>query len=194
MANHDLIITLAKVIIATAWADGDVSHDELNSLKDLLFRIPGLNATEWAELDMYIDAPVGAAERERLIADLVDRVRSPADRELVFDALDDLIRADGDETADERAVADQIKAALQEKDVSIAGAFKRLFTGPIQRRGDAVNGPNREHYFEDFLQNRVYYDVQRRLRRGGRGDQHPGRQITQAQPGRRGDGPHRPCR
>ena len=166
MANAGLIKALAKVIIAAAWADGEVAHDEINSLKDLLFHLPNLNATEWAELDMYIDAPVPAAERERLVDDLLNKVNRPADRQLALDALDAVIHADGDVSPDEERVFNEIKTALTEHDTSLVGPLKRLFTGPLSRRSAAVNAPNRERYFEDFIRNRVFYDVQRRLRMG----------------------------
>jgi uncharacterized tellurite resistance protein B-like protein len=166
MANSNLIKALAKVIVAAAWADGNVTHDEINSLKDLLFHLPNLNATEWAELDMYIDAPVTPAERERLVDDLLNQVNRPADRQLAIDALNAMIHADGNITPEEEQVFNAIKDALANHDTSLIAPFKRLFTGPISRRSAAANVPNRERYFEDFIRNRVYYDVQRRLRMG----------------------------
>ena len=48
MVDSNLILTLSKVIISTAWADGEVSHEEINSLKDLLFRLPNITGREWA--------------------------------------------------------------------------------------------------------------------------------------------------
>jgi len=45
-------MTLAKVIIAAAWADDEVSHEEINSLKDLLFRLPHLEARDWSSLEI----------------------------------------------------------------------------------------------------------------------------------------------
>ena len=45
MSDRNLIFTLAKVIIAAAWADGQVSHEEVNSLKDLLFQLPRAAST-----------------------------------------------------------------------------------------------------------------------------------------------------
>ena len=75
MSDKNLILTLGKVIIAAAWVDGEITLEETNSLKDLLFWVPhagykqGLQITgrDWAMLEMYIQAPVGDAERARLI-------------------------------------------------------------------------------------------------------------------------------
>jgi len=44
MTDRNLIITMGKVIVAAAWADGTVDAEEINSLKDLLFMLPGMTA------------------------------------------------------------------------------------------------------------------------------------------------------
>jgi hypothetical protein len=67
MAKPNVIKALAKVMIAAAWSDGSITVDEVNSLKDLLFQLP-MTASDWAELDIYLDAPVGEASA-RLVAE-----------------------------------------------------------------------------------------------------------------------------
>jgi len=67
MSDKNLILTLAKVIIAAAWADGEMTLEEINSLKELLFRLPragGVQITgrEWAMLEMYIESPPADAK------------------------------------------------------------------------------------------------------------------------------------
>ena len=70
MSRSTVIMPLAKVMIAAAWADGTISNDEINCMKDLLFQLPEMTARDWSELEIYIDSPVVKAERERLVADL----------------------------------------------------------------------------------------------------------------------------
>jgi len=70
MANEEMILTLAKVIIAAAWADGKVGHEEINALKDLLFNLRGINAKQWAELEIYLEAPITPEERAKLLDEL----------------------------------------------------------------------------------------------------------------------------
>ncbi|MFN2224278.1 MAG: hypothetical protein ACK2UH_17105 [Candidatus Promineifilaceae bacterium] len=99
MSDKDLILKLARVLIAVAWADGQVSNEEINSLKDLLFRLRAsgfddsiqFSAQEWARLDMYIETPVGDEERARLVVDLQNSLRSAADKRLVAEALQRLV-------------------------------------------------------------------------------------------------------
>ena len=164
-------MTLAKVIIAAAWADGEVSHEEINSLKDLLFRLPNMEARDWASLEIYIDSPIGAEERLRLTSDLALAMSSRTDKDLALSALDDLIHADGELPKAEEMVAQEIRQAIEDADVGVLGGIGKLVSGSIQRRSDAVAGaPNREAYLEDFIKNRVYYGVRRRL---DESDDHP---------------------
>jgi uncharacterized tellurite resistance protein B-like protein len=161
MSDEQLIMTLAKVLIAAAWADGELTHEEVNSMKDLLYRLPDLTAHQWATLEMYIETPVGPAERQRLVAELQDAIQSSEDRELALKALDEMMRADGEVSDEEQQVAAQIEAAIESVDV---GIFSRLVKGMTGRRTAALaNAPNREDYFEDYVKNRVYYGVRRRL-------------------------------
>jgi len=164
MANPDLIMTLGKVIIAAAWADGEVTHEEVNSLKDLLFHLPNLKARQWAELDMYIETPVSEAERQRLLDELETAIRSDDDKRLALEALNDMVSADGEVTDEEKAVVQEIQHAVEEADTGLIGAFSRLVRGPVQRRSAAAqNAPNREKYLHDFMNNKVYYGVRHRL-------------------------------
>ncbi len=164
MAKEQLIMTLAKVLIAAAWADGELTHDEINSMKDLLFFFPQLSARQWASLAIYIEAPVDEAERTRLVDDLRNAIRSDADKELVLRTLDEMVHADGQVTEEEAAVAAQIKAAIESVDV---GLLAGLVRGMTRRRSQALaSAPNREDYFADFLKNKVYYGARRRVQLG----------------------------
>jgi uncharacterized tellurite resistance protein B-like protein len=164
VAKQNLILTLAKVIIAAAWADGAVTHDEVNCLKDLLFRIPELNARDWASLEIYIDSPIDPEERERLLDDLQLALRSRSDKELALSALDALIRADGEVTSEEQAVAEEIKTAIDNASTGIVGGLGSLIQGPLQRRSQAMtDSSNREAFLEDFIKNRIFYGVRRHL-------------------------------
>jgi uncharacterized tellurite resistance protein B-like protein len=175
MSDKNLILTLAKVIIAAAWADGEMTLEEINSLKDLLFRLPRagldwgtqLTGREWAMLEMYIESPVGAAERARLVELLQAALRTPKDRAMALSALEDLIQADGVVTDEEQAVVEEIKSAIEAVDVGVIGQLGHLIRGTVQRRSQMVaSAPNREEYFEDFIKNKIYYSVRQRLNLG----------------------------
>lgn len=164
MAKPRLIMALAKVLIAAAWSDGRITNDEINSLKDLLFHLPGMTAREWVQLEIYIATPVDAEERARLVGELQAALRKPRDKALALAALDDLLQADGEMTGAERQVFDEIRGALDQVDVSILGQLGGLLSGPVSRRSEATTGaPNREERLDDFVKNRIFYALSRRL-------------------------------
>lgn len=168
MAKSNLIMALAKVIIAAAWADGKISNQEVNSLKDLLFRLPDMTARDWAELDIYLESPVDEVERARLVADLQDALGSRADKALAMSALEDVLKADGAISPEEEQVLEQIEHTLQDVNVSIFGKLERLVSGPVSRRADGFErAPNREIHIDDFMKNKIFYNVQRRLQETG---------------------------
>jgi uncharacterized tellurite resistance protein B-like protein len=167
--NMKLFAILGKVIVAAGWADKNLTLEEINQLKDLLFKfqqhLP--ETREFATFEMYIESPIDAAERERLVNELRESVWSEEDKQLVISALIDLVEADGRITDDERAMLDAIKAKIESVDTSIFGDLGRLLRGAMQRRSESMsNAPNREKYYEDFLKNKMYYAVRRRLDRG----------------------------
>ncbi len=163
-SNPNMILALAKVIIAAAWVDGNVSHEEINDLKDLLFRLPDITGREWAMLEMYIEAPVGESERARLVEQLRAEIRGGSDKALALAALDDLTHVDGQVSPEEEAALVEIKEAIQFADVGIIGALSGIVQGMVRRREKALaHAPNREEHFEDFIKNKVFYGVRRRL-------------------------------
>jgi uncharacterized tellurite resistance protein B-like protein len=172
MNERELILKLARVIIAIAWIDGEISNEEINCLKDLLFSlrksgfddVMQFNAQEWARLDMYIETPVGEEERERLVVDLQNSLRTPEDKQVALNALENMVGADGIVSDEERANLAEVRQAIESVEVGAIGGLQRLLGGAMQRRLKAVaNAPNREVYFEDFVKNKVYYSVSRRL-------------------------------
>jgi len=168
--DKNLIEALGKVIIAVAWADKDMAHEEINCLKDLLFEFQGtfsesgLTSMDGTMFDMYIDSPVDAAERDRLVNELKETVWSEEDKAFALSTLKSMVEADGKITDDEQSVLSGIMATIESVDTGTLGDLGRLIRGALQRRSDAVNhAPNREKYFEEFLKNKVYYEVRRRL-------------------------------
>jgi uncharacterized tellurite resistance protein B-like protein len=164
--NTKLFESLAKVIVAAGWADRKLSLEEINNLKDLLLqfqqRLP--DTREFAMFEMYTESPIGTAERELLVNELRDAVWSEEDKALVLSALQDMVEADGKITDDEQAVLNEIQASIEAVNTGFVGDLGRLIRGAMQRRAETVsNAPNREKYFEDFLKNKTYYEVRRRL-------------------------------
>jgi uncharacterized tellurite resistance protein B-like protein len=167
------MLSLAKVLIASAWADGEITNDEQNCLKDIIFHLSDtgvqLSAQEWELLEMYIEAPVGADERARLVADLQDAIQTSSEREYVLKALQQMAFADGVSGEDEQQVLNEIAEAVQQADVGLLDGLNRLLGRSLSRRSTAVSkAPNRDAYFDDYLKNKVYYETNRILMEEGR--------------------------
>jgi uncharacterized tellurite resistance protein B-like protein len=157
-------MALAKVMVAAAWADGSISLDEINCLKDLLFQLRDMTAADWAQIDIYIDSPVDAAERARLMEDLRGALSSTAEKEKAQRALQQIIQADGGVSPDEQTMVEEMQRALQQAQIGGLSSLGGFLRGRTKRRSEVVSAaPNRELYLDDFVKNKIYYSVTRRL-------------------------------
>ena len=168
MPNKELIIAVAKVAIAAAWADGVVTPTERESLKDMMFRLPhvglesaiALSANDWNQLEMLIETPVTADQRQQLITDLKIHLDTADDKKAVLAAVANLVRADEALTDEEVQMAEAVEAAIAEVNVGVVARLGRL----IRRHVQAASHPSQPNEaFEDYIKNRVYHAVQQRL-------------------------------
>lgn len=175
MSDRHLMLTLAKVVIAAAWSDGEVTHDEINSLKLMLLKLrtsggrraAELTGREWAELEIYMDSPVSAPERARLVAELQNALRTGQQKREAMEALREVVAADGVVSEEEQALLAELEEAIDQVAVGLFGAMQRVVGRrmEVQQQGSA-GVPNREAYLTDFLTNKVYYALSQRLRQG----------------------------
>ncbi|MFO7905449.1 MAG: TerB family tellurite resistance protein [Planctomycetota bacterium] len=162
--KQELVMALAKLMVAAAWADREIAGAEVNCLKDLLFRIPELDGRQWARLEIYMDSPVGEQERQRLLHELVKRISTEDDKRLAISMLEEVGTADGVLTEDEKAVIDEIKQEIEAAPVGLVGSLSKLLNRALGRRSQTLaNVPNREDHFHDFIHNQVYYRLRQRL-------------------------------
>lgn len=157
-----MIKALGKVIVAAAWADGEISNEEINNLKDLLFHMPGMTASDWHELQIYVATPVGDEERERLVDELQHTIATPKQKKLALEAIDKMVATDSTITPEEEAILNEVRGAIENTSVGVVGALGKLLTGPMSRRANAT-APNREQSLDDFVRNRVYYGVRQMI-------------------------------
>ena len=171
--NQKNLLSLAKVLIAAAWADGQITVEEHNCLKDIIFHLTDsgtpLSGQEWALLEMYMDSPIAANERAQLVTELQDAIRSSAEKRFVINALQQMALADGVSEEEEQRIVREMEQAINESETGVMDGLNRLLGGALQRRSAAVqSAPNRDAYFDDFLKNKVYYELSRQLREEGK--------------------------
>ncbi len=155
--------SLIRLFIALAWADGEISVDEMNYLKDFFFKLD-LTGEEWAKIEMYLEEPVLPSEAESLIQDFVTRLSGAREREEVIEFLQGLVSADGVVEPEEKAFLEHCTAILRETGPASAliGRIRGLFQEAILKPAAVTK---REEEVEDFLNNRVLFNVRRKLER-----------------------------
>ncbi len=116
-------------MVAAAWADGVITNEEINSLKDLLFHLKGITAQDWAEIDIYVESPVEEAERQRLVEELEARLSSPEEKNQAIQALDQMVQSGGAVGEQELAVVNEIKAEIPECPGRLDEALEYLHAG-----------------------------------------------------------------
>ncbi len=170
------ILTLAKIMTAAAWADGEITDDEKLCIKDLLFQLPDagldagiqLTAQEWASLDMYLESPVEEAELMQLVDTLKAVITDANDKAMVMDYLRQIVSVDGTLSPDEQQMLDSIEDELTSKksQSGFMNSIRKLFGQSVDRRSEAVsNTATREQYFDEFINNKVYYELQQQLQK-----------------------------
>ena len=118
---RDLIMALAKVIIAVAWADHDLEEEEIESLKDVVHNLGStfdmgsqLSDHEWEQLKMYMETPVDQEELDQLVINLQNAIKSDDHKEMALKALDNVVMADGEIEEEEQEALEEIKASVDQ--------------------------------------------------------------------------------
>jgi uncharacterized tellurite resistance protein B-like protein len=164
MAQNQMILNLARVMIAAAWADGELQHEEINSLKDLLFHIPSLDARSWASLEIYMQSPVSEQERLRLIDSLKSSIKTRDERKLALEAIESVVHADGQLSESEAEMVAELSDAISSVGVGLIGLLGRGMRAPLQiLKENNRSLHNREQFIDDFIRNKVYYSLRERL-------------------------------
>jgi uncharacterized tellurite resistance protein B-like protein len=164
MSDKKFIINLAKLLIAAAWVDGELSNEEINSLKDLLFTIPDISGEEWKHLEIYMDSPVTSEEMDNLLSNVLTNITSKKDKALVIETLTQLFQADGKISDDESTVLQEIKEALEKAHTGIFTRMSGMIKTSVKRRNETSKAATqRESRIDDFIMNTVYYQLESEL-------------------------------
>jgi len=160
MPDRKFIMDLAKLLIAAAWADGELQNEEINALKDLLFNLEDVNGDEWSQLEIYMDSPVSSEEREELLWTVLEKIKSEEEKELVVGTLEKLFQADGVVTEEEQAVLDEIKEGVLGVNIGLLARLSQMIKATVTERGETYkSAAQRESQVDDFIENTIYYKL-----------------------------------
>lgn len=166
--DKPIALTLAKLLVAVAWADGELQDEEVQILKDLVYKIPDLSRDDWASVEVYMDEPITANECVQLMAKFKSLIKTDADKEYAVQALKDVVYADGHVDESERKLYELIVSEIQEASVGFDKRLEELFRGARNKRRDALNKiPRRERNIDEFLENPIFFRSFRKLTDSG---------------------------
>lgn len=168
MADKSFILELGKLLIAAAWADGVLSTEEVNGLKELLFQLPDISGEEWMELELYMASPVGEAERQRLLDRVLGRMGSAGDKALALETIEKLMPPEASESEQQTEVIQQLRDDLEQGSGGFWDHLRRPFRRMLNLRGQHyTEEQDRETRLEDFIKNTIYFQVTMELRDRG---------------------------
>lgn len=160
MSKDMFTMDLSKLLIAAAWVDGKLQNEEINSLKDLIFSLEGINAEQWAELEIYIDSPVTSQERDELLNKVLGQIKTEQDKVFIIDTLEKLVQADGIVGDKEAKVMSELKEEIVSVKTGVLATISQIIKGAINKRSDQyLSSTQRETMIDDFIKNTIYYQL-----------------------------------
>jgi len=168
MADKSFILELGKLLIAAAWADGVLSPEEVNGLKELLFQLPDISGEEWMELELYMVSPVTEEERQRLLNRVLQRMTSKADKNLAQVTLQKLVLSESQGGNPQIEVVKQLHEDIEQGSTGFLEHLRRPLRRILNLRGKKYSEEHdRESRLEDFIKNTIYFQVTMELRDRG---------------------------
>lgn len=166
--SKNFIMDLARLAVAAAWADGELANEEINALKDLLFGVEHLTEDDWKVLEMYMDHPVSEEESQELLGRVVEGIHSQQHRALVIQTLRAVFEADGEVTAEEAALLQEVEGAVTGAGAGVFALFSKAIKSAMgQRQARAKSTSLRETKLSDYVENTIFYRFQRKQEEGG---------------------------
>ena len=165
MADKKFILELGKLLIAAAWADGTLSTEEINGLKELLFQLPDISGEEWMELELYMVSPITEEERQRLLNRVLKKMTSQADKDLVLETLQKLVLTESQGADRQSEVVKQLQEDIEQGGIGFLEHLRRPLRRILNLRGQHYSDEHdRESRLDDFIKNTIYFQVSMELR------------------------------
>ena len=147
------------------WADGRVAPEERDFLRDT-FSFLKLEPEDWKQVAPLLETPISSDEFQALVSDFTKVANEKSDLAVLGKQVQDLFRADGELTEEERRWKDQLLETLASRGSpgSIVDRLKNWFRRGTDERTQLLH----DFYdVEGFFKNRVLFHVKRRLKERG---------------------------
>ena len=168
MADKKFVMNLGKLLIGVAWADGTLSQQEINALKELLFLLPEISGEEWMKLELYMESPVSEEERQQLLSRVLNGISSQADKTLVLETLGKVVHVEGATKEAEASVVEELRKDIEARSTGLLGHLMNPLKRAIGSRTShyAVDS-GRESRIDDYIKNTVYYQLVSEMKERG---------------------------
>lgn len=163
-----IVLTLGKLLVFAAWADGEIQEEEYEVIKDQLFVLPDITEEEWASVLIYMEYPMTENELHNLVKDFNSLIKSEDQRQYAIDSLARVIAADGIITDEEQEALDSLSDSIHEETLiaKLVELLKRILgLARRRRRMTAAMTYNREKDLDDFLHNPVFFRLAREAKK-----------------------------
>lgn len=148
-------LTFLKVMTTVAWADGEMTHSELNLLKSF-FRKFDLDKTDMEDLRPYLEAPVSKKRREELFRQLIAELSSAEEKQEIIQAMETMAEGKKKKSEEEVELIDQFTSWLKKSSFTTRsfGKVRNFFQRTIfaDARG---KDPELEKYFKRTVFNKI---------------------------------------
>jgi len=156
-------VEFVRALIAAAWADGAISYQEMNSLKEYMQQLD-LTNEECSSLEPYLEDIIEAKQAAQLIEDFLVNARK-SERETLVAAIRDMVLVDGRLSSREEEFLSLFEEVAQEV------STPTLFVNSLKQVWERSEPPAAEDTGEFqsaalvdvFYKNRVLYEVKRKL-------------------------------
>ncbi len=156
-------LTFIKVMTTVAWADGEMTHSELNLLKSFIRKF-GLDQKDMDELQPYLEAPVSKERQEELFNQLIAELSSPEEKQEVLSAMQTLAGGQEQKTEEEKALLDQFTSWLKESSFTTRsfGKIRNFFGGTL-----FTNARQKDPELEQYFKRKVLHNIELKSNRSG---------------------------
>lgn len=163
--DKPLALTLGKLLVAVAWADGTLQDEEVEVLKDLIYSLPDLSREDWASIEVYMQSPVTGKECQLLMDKFRSMLKTEEQKRYALNALRRVLGAGGGNlTKEEKALFHVLHEEIESASGGFASKIGEFFEASRDHRKRTLNRiPKRERNLDDFIDNPVFYHAFQRI-------------------------------
>ncbi|GHB94955.1 TerB family tellurite resistance protein [Cerasicoccus arenae] len=159
-SNDPRPLAIAKLMLAVAWVEGKLNHDDVLKIQRYLDSTIEMNDEDIHSFNLYHEYAVEPMERRRLARRFAQRFTSVADRREITDQLESLLPANK-QNLNKTIAIQEIKEALVEDQINFIKKVKHKLTRtPFPAR---ISDFGREAYLKEYKANPMLFRLKVRF-------------------------------